>query len=240
MNGPPWAPGDHSAPALDGGGRDRAGLSRAEAARAAGISLASVGRLLADPAFARGLRGEPIISLGPVAFAGHEQAPAPDPLAGFGSRAWIMSIHVCSRARHVHLSLTYAMVRKRALLREKRPEARCTRGTYTVWFRVHSRTPGVRGVPAYSSAPGSGAIPARMRVEPRWRGRTPPAYVAEVNMGCSRERSRVCVLLVRRGRCLNDRRIAVSVCYMLLDRFLRAALSGVWQRRDGLTMRVLG
>lgn len=51
---------------------------------------ASVGRLLADPAFARGLRGEPIISLGPVAFAGHEPAPAPDPLAGFGSRAWIM------------------------------------------------------------------------------------------------------------------------------------------------------
>ncbi len=66
----------------------RAGLSRAEAARAAGISRASVGRLLADPSFGRAVRGEPIITAGPVSFPGHHDDAEPKPKLP-SPRAWI-------------------------------------------------------------------------------------------------------------------------------------------------------
>ena len=69
-------------------GAIRAGLSRAEAARAARISRASVGRLLADPSFGRAVRGEPIVTAGPVSFPGHNDGTEPERKLP-SPRAWI-------------------------------------------------------------------------------------------------------------------------------------------------------
>jgi hypothetical protein len=70
-------------------------------------------------------------------------------------------------------------------LRERCPRSAPTDRHPAPWLRVHVRTPGVRGVSAYADARGSGAIPARMRIEPRERGRK-PSWRCSREMGCWR------------------------------------------------------